>query len=84
MGIGSGKPVDELVNANGNAWTNRVLPYCFKTFIGDGNCRTHSDTRVFKGGKILDAVLRPVIHVGKNGKKANVLIWHNLLQPKEV
>lgn len=34
-------PCDELVNANGNAWTNQVLPHCFKTFIGGYNFEEH-------------------------------------------
>lgn len=28
------EPCDELVNANGNAWTNEVIQHCYKTFIG--------------------------------------------------
>ena len=68
------EPCDELVNANGNAWTNQVLPFCFKTFIGGYNFVEHVQIPELSKGCILDAVLRPVIHVGKNGKKATVLI----------
>lgn len=68
------EPCDELVNANGNAWTNQVLPHCFKSFIGGYNFVEHIQVPELSKGKILDAVLRPVIHVGRNGKKANVLM----------
>lgn len=65
-------PCDELVNANGNAWTNAVLPNCFRTFIGGYNFLNHMQVPELSRGKILDAVLRPVVHIGKNGKKANI------------
>ena len=68
------EPCDELVNANGNAWTNAVLPHCFRTFIGGYNFEEHCQIPELSKGIILDAVMRPIVHVGKNGKKANVFM----------
>ena len=65
-------PCDELVNANGNAWTNFVLSNCFRTFIGGYNFLEHQQVPETSKGIILDAVLRPVTHIGRNGKKADV------------
>jgi len=65
-------PCDELVNANGNAWTNEVLPHCFRTFVGGENYYEHIQIPELSKGKILDAVLRPVTYIGKNNKKASV------------
>jgi hypothetical protein len=65
-------PCDELVNINGNAWTNHVIPHCFRTFVGGENYYEHVQVKAKSKGKILDAVLRPVTYVGKNGAKADV------------
>lgn len=66
------QPCDELVNANGNAWTNEVITYCYKTFVGGDVYRDHIQVPALSKGKILDAVLRPVTYKGKNGKEADV------------
>ena len=66
------QPCDELVNANGNAWTNEVIQHCYKTFIGGEVYLNHVQIPSLSKGKILDAVLRPVVHKGKNGKEAEV------------
>ena len=52
----------ELVNANGNAWTSPVLLGCFKTFVGGDNFQEHVQISSLSKGKILDAIIRPVIH----------------------
>ncbi len=67
-------PCDELVNANGNSWSTPVLLATFKTFVGGDNFVEHFQSPEASKGKILDAVLRPVVYVGKDGKsKANVM-----------
>ena len=66
------EPCEELINANGNAWTNAVLPHCFRTFVGGENYFEHVQIPELSKGKILDAVLRPVTYVGKSGKKAEI------------
>lgn len=66
-------PCHELVNANGNSWTNSVLAACFKTFIGKPVYQEHIECLPLAKGTILDAVARPVVYVGSNSKKANVL-----------
>lgn len=68
------EPCDELVNANGNAWTNTVIQHCYKSFIGGDVFLDHVQIPSLSKGKILDAVLRQVEHVGKNGKKAKVWV----------
>lgn len=65
-------PCYELVNANGNSWTNEVLKGCFRTFIGKPVFEEHVEIPGLSKGIILDAVLRPVEYVGSNGKTANV------------
>lgn len=65
-------PCYELVNANGNAWSNQVLSHAFRTFIGKPNFYQHYQIQGFEKGLILDAVLRPVTYVGSNGKKAQI------------
>ena len=65
-------PCHELVNANGNAWSNQVLSHAFRTFIGKPNFYQHYQIQGFEKGLILDAVLRPVTYVGSNGKKAQI------------
>jgi len=56
------KPCEELVNANGNAWSNEVLLGCFKTFVGGENFLEHVQQPSLSKGKILDAIIRPVVH----------------------
>lgn len=68
------QPCDELVNANGNAWTNQVIQHAYKTFVGGDVFRNHIQLPAMSKGKILDAVLRPVTHKGKNGKQAKVFM----------
>lgn len=63
---------NELVNSNGNAWTNKVLLATFKTFIGAENYLEHCQVPELSKGKILDAVLRPLEYVDKEGRKANI------------
>lgn len=65
-------PCHELINANGNAWSNEVLMNCFKTFIGKPNFYEHFQIQGFEKGVILDSILRPVTYVGSNGKTADV------------
>lgn len=65
-------PCHELVNANGNAWSNEVLQNSFRTFIGKPNFYEHYQIQGFEKGLILDSVLRPVTYVGSNGKKADI------------
>lgn len=67
------KPCEELVNANGNAWTNPVLLNCFRTFIGGENYLEHVQIPALSKGKILDAIIRPVIHTNKYGS-ANIFV----------
>ena len=62
----------ELVNNNGNAWSNQVLMATFKTFVGGENYLEHVQVPELSKGKILDAVLRPVHHKAKNGKTADI------------
>lgn len=67
-------PTDELVNNNGNAWSTPVLLACFKSFVGAYNFYEHQQIPALSKGKILDAVLRPVLYTSsKNGKSATVL-----------
>ncbi len=67
-------PTDELVNNNGNAWSAPVLLGCFKSFIGAENYYEHQQIPALSKGKILDAVLRPVLYTSpKSGEKATVL-----------
>jgi len=62
----------ELVNNNGNAWTNEVLLATFKTFIGGENYLEHLQIESLSKGKILDAVARPVEYKDEKGRKANI------------
>jgi len=57
----------ELVNNNGNAWTNEVLLATFRSFIGAENYQEHVQLSELSKGKILDAVIRPVTHKNKIG-----------------
>ena len=65
-------PSDELVNNNGNAWTNEVLLAAFRSFIGAENYYEHVQVPELSKGKILDAVVRPVQYTGKNGKETEI------------
>jgi len=65
-------PCDELVNSNGNAWTNEVLLSTFRSFVGSDNFIEHVQVPELSKGKIFDAVLRPVKYKGKSGKEADV------------
>lgn len=67
------KPCEELINANGNAWKNEVLLNCFKTFIGGENYQEHVQIAELSKGKILDAVIRPVVHTNRYGS-ANIYV----------
>lgn len=63
----------ELVNNNGNAWTNEVLLATFRSFVGGENYLEHVQVPELSKGKILDAVIRPVRHISKNtGKEADI------------
>lgn len=57
----------ELVNNNGNAWTNPVLLACFRSFIGAENYQEHIQIKSLSKGKVVDAVIRPVVHKSKFG-----------------
>jgi len=62
----------ELVNNNGNGWTNDVLTATFRTFVGGENYLEHVQIPELSKGKILDAVLRPVRYQDKQGREADV------------
>jgi len=62
----------ELINNNGNGWTNEVLMATFRSFVGAENYLEHIQVPELSKGKILDAVLRPVRYVAKDGKEADV------------
>ena len=67
------KPVcSELVNNNGNSWTNEILIANFRSFVGAQNYVEHLQIPALSKGRILDAVLRPYIHSDKAGDKSNV------------
>jgi hypothetical protein len=59
---------NELVNNNGNAWSNEVLLATFKSFVGGENYLEHVQVPELSKGKILDAVARPIHFKGKNGE----------------
>ena len=65
-------PCQQIVNANGNAWSNQVLAASFRTFVGKPNFYQHYQIQGFEKGIILDAILRPVTYVGSNGKTAEI------------
>ncbi|MBP5460431.1 MAG: hypothetical protein J6Y62_09795 [Clostridia bacterium] len=67
----------DLVNANGNAWSNLVLPHCYKTFIGGENYQSHVQVPALSKGKILDAVLRKVEHNGEQIFYCDILVATN-------
>lgn len=62
----------ELINNNGNAWTNEVLLATFKTFVGGENYLEHVQVPELSKGKLLDAVARPVSFKDKQGRTADV------------
>lgn len=62
----------DLVNNNGNAWTNEVLLATFKTFIGGENFLEHCQISELSKGKILDAVARPVRFKDEKGREADI------------
>ena len=62
----------ELVNNNGNAWTNEVLMSTFRTFMGAENYLEHVQIPELSKGKIIDAVLRPVRYKDAQGREADV------------
>jgi hypothetical protein len=67
-------PCDELVNSNGNAWTTPVLMATFRSFINKPNYLEHVQIPALSKGMILDAVSRPVVYTGNDGRsKANVV-----------
>ena len=63
-----------LVNANGNAWTNEVLLHCYKTFIGGENYLEHIQIPSMSKGKILDAIIRQVDHQGEQIYVVDILV----------
>lgn len=63
-----------LVNANGNAWTNEVLLHCYRTFIGGENYVGHVQVPALSKGKILDAVIREVNHQGEQIYVVDILV----------
>ena len=67
----------EIVNANGNAWTNDVLLHCYKTFIGGENYQDHIQVPSLSKGKILDAVIREVTHRGERIYVVDILVATN-------
>lgn len=68
---------EELVNANGNAWTNEVLLNCYKTFIGGENYYEHVQVPSLSKGKILDAIIREVSHNGEKIYVVDILVATN-------
>jgi len=65
-------PCDELVNSNGNAWSTPVLLATFKSFISKPIYFEHLQVPSLSKGMILDAIARPVIHMGKDGSKIKI------------
>lgn len=62
----------DLVNNNGNAWTNEVLLATFRTFVGGENYLEHVQVPELSKGKLLDAVLRPLTYKDKEGRTADI------------
>lgn len=62
----------DLVNNNGNAWTNEVLLATFRTFVGGENYLEHVQVPELSKGKLLDAVLRPLTYTDKEGRTADI------------
>lgn len=74
-------PCNELINANGNAWTTPVLLATYKTFIGGFNFLEHNQNEAFSKGIILDAHIYPVTH--KNDLGEAHIYYVNLLVATE-
>ena len=82
-------PCDELVNINGNAWTNHVIPHCFRTFVGGENYYEHcfvAGTRVLMedgtylsieyvqpGQKVIDRTGKPAVVLNVQRRKSKDL-----------
>jgi hypothetical protein len=62
----------DLVNNNGNGWTNPVLMSSFRSFVGGENYLEHIQIPELSKGKILDAVLRPVTYKADGGDEVEV------------
>lgn len=62
----------DLVNSNGNAWTNEVLLATFQTFRGAYNYLEHVQIPSLSKGTILDAVVRPVKFKDAHGRTADI------------
>ena len=62
----------DLVNNNGNAWTNEVLLATFRTFVGGENYLEHVQVPELSKGKLVDAVLRPLTYKDKEGRTADI------------
>lgn len=71
------EPCWEIVNANGNAWTNEVLLHCYKTFIGGENYSEHIQVPSLSKGKILDAIIRETTHKGEKIYVVDILVATN-------
>lgn len=63
---------NDLVNNNGNAWTNEVLLSTFRTFVGGENYLEHVQVPELSKGKLLDAVLRPLTYKDSEGRTADI------------
>ena len=63
---------NELINNNGNAWTNEVMLACFRSFQGAENYYEHVQIPELSKGKILDSVIKPVKYASENGELADV------------
>jgi len=63
---------NDLVNNNGNGWTNPVLMATFRSFIGGENYLEHIQIPELTKGKILDAVLRPLKYKDEKGREADI------------
>jgi hypothetical protein len=67
------KPVcSELVNNNGNAWSDPVLLATFRSFVNAENYYEHVQVPALSKGKILDAVIRPVKFASATGQSTDV------------
>lgn len=68
---------EDLVNANGNAWTNEVLLHCYRTFVGGENYQEHVQIPSMSKGKILDAIIRTAEHNGEQIYVVDILVATN-------
>lgn len=76
-------PCDELVNSNGNAWSTPVLVSTFRTFVGGQNYYEHIQVPELSKGRILDAVLRPVVYKSKDGERKSSVYYVDILVATE-